>query len=616
MKVTRLATRADVDSLISWHNEHSGFVSLDTETTGLDPFTDKLTMIVMSDKDVLNESVVFDPAFATAISNLKTTQVYHNFKFDLNFLERVGVTFDYDKIRDTILMHHLIDEDAPHDLDTLVKEYYGDSYKEEFWGKHTSFGAASEAEQQEYAGKDAIYTAKLYDRFAGDPGAGGALKTTPSLATLHNSGTVRHVHALATELFRTERAGVRVDTTYLADSAAQCSVLLRDLHSDILLSGGLSVKAFERELWAREINKLYRPGPRARAWKRVECPKLNISSHKQLQEFLYDFLKLPEQTKYDKKTKSNKRTTDDDALAKIDSLHPIVPALRKYAEHYKVFGSFIEGTAERLQGGRIYPTFNVNGTVTGRISSSNPNLQNIPSQGEWAKIRGVYIPDEGNQFITADYAMLEVVIAAHFSQDPNLLKIIFEGASKHDITANALGIPRSLAKTLNFAMQYQCTDRKVKQLVGCSDKEATAIWDKYWETYAGEKLVIEECKRKVDNAEPIVNPFGRLRHFNRVGKLQWQRESAYRQAYSSLIQGTGADCTHYSYYTLGAALREKGWGRVVWQVHDEIILEVPKEHVPEAREMVKAIMVSAGEKARLSVPLSVDVSQGLDRWEK
>jgi DNA polymerase-1 len=290
--------------------------------------------------------------------------------------------------------------------------------------------------------------------------------------------------------------------------------------------------------------------------------------------------------------------------------------IQEYRGYQKTYTAFIEGTLERMRDGRIYPRFNVNGTVTGRISSSDPNMQQLPAKGEWAKVRGIYIPDTGNRLITCDYGMLEVVIAAHFSQDPNLLKIIYEGASKHDITAQALGISRSLAKTLNFAMQYQCSPRKVRQIVGCSERESEHIWNKYWETYAGEKRIVDECKQKVDRGEAIVNPFGRRRRFPARFDSQWRREAAYRQAYSSLIQGTGADCTHWAFYSVGERLVQKRVGVGLFEVHDEIVIQSAINSCAEAADVLKSTMLEAGKVANLTVPLTVDCSEPLVRWEK
>jgi DNA polymerase I len=300
-------------------------------------------------------------------------------------------------------------------------------------------------------------------------------------------------------------------------------------------------------------------------------------------------------------------------LEVLSDKNSFISMLREYRGYHKVFGSYVEGTLERQLEGRIYPSFNINGTVTGRISSSNPNMQQLPRDGG---VRGIYIPDPGFKLLSCDYGMLEVVIAAHFSQDKNLLKIIHEGASKHDITAESLGIERQLAKTLNFAMQYQCSPRKVAQILDCSQQEGEYAWNKYWETYEGEKKVVEECKAKVDSGKPIINLFGRRRHFPSTFDHKWQKEAAYRQAYSSLIQGTGADLTHRAFYKTAQYYKEQEIGRALFEVHDEIVTMPKDECVVEASAILQSTMVGVGIEAGLTVPLTVDCSEPLERWSK
>jgi DNA polymerase-1 len=239
----------------------------------------------------------------------------------------------------------------------------------------------------------------------------------------------------------------------------------------------------------------------------------------------------------------------------------------------------------------------------------------MPSRGDWTKIRGIFIPDTGNKFITCDYSQLEVTIAAHFSQDKNLLKIVFEGASQHDITAEGLGVERSLAKSINFAMQYGAGVDKIRSILQCTKKEAELALNKYWETYSGLKKLIDACHKKVDLGEPIINPFGRVRHFDKVdNRPKWDK--AYRQAFNSLIQGTGADICHTAYYRLNKELSRLNIGRTVFEVHDEIVISAKDGHYEQATELLKTNMVSVGNDIKLTVPLSVEASEPLDRWEK
>lgn len=603
MQFSKLRSEAEVMDLIAWHNANSTQLTLDTETTGLDPFNDSITAFILYGRTP-NSAIFIPGQFVHCLNALTVPRlILHNFKFDLRMLLRHGVDLRGRDIRDTMLMHHLVQEDASHALDAIVQERYEDNYKEVFWSKYKTFEEAPEAEQVEYACKDVIYTDLLYRDLLKELADTGIPESL-----------IKHTHALAYELFRTECEGIAVDLEFLTNLAVELKPEILKFQIAMRESVDAHCTAIELDLWSKQISKAYTP--RGTKWQTLPKPQFNFSSHAQVGTLLYDKLRLPEQRKKDKKTKEWRRTTDDEALAVIEPLHPICGMLRQYSEYQKVYTAFVEGTLERERGGRIYPSFHVNGTVTGRISSSDPNLQQMPAKGDWAKVRGIYIPDPGQRFITCDYSQLEVVIAAHFSQDKNLLSIVYDGASKHDITANSLGIPRQIAKTLNFAMQYQCSPIKVAQILGCGKSEATHIWNKYWETYAGEKRVIDECKSAVDSGRAICNPFGRQRHFNCDGQQQWQRAAAYRQAYSSLIQGTGADCTHYSFYTVAQQLRQRGIGKALFEVHDELVISANENACTEAKELLQLTMVNAGKVANLKVPLSVECSEPLVRWAK
>lgn len=569
-------------------------IALDIETTGLDPHKDKILSYAWS-VDGMNYS---GSKGVTGLKELilapETLFVLHNAKFDMHFLHKVGIDIPIDQVRDTMLLHHLLDENKSHGLGSIVLEQYQDNYKEEFWSKYKKFEEAPSNEADEYNGKDVLYTWKLYHDISNKLRDCGV-----------TSELVVHVHRLAAALYKTEIRGLRVDKEYLIEKGIDIKQQINELLPAMRLSAREEIELTELLTWQRELDK--RKTAKGKAG--VERPSFSFDSSKQVMELLYDQLSLPEQ----KHPKTRNPTVDDGALEALMGQHPIIPLLRRYRDSNKIYTAYIEGTLDRLHNGRIYPTFNINGTVTGRISSSNPNMQQLPREGG---IRGMYVADPGHKLLSCDYSQLEVVIAAHFSQDPNLLKIVLEGASKHDITADALGIERHHAKTLNFAMQYQCSPRKVAQILSCSLQEAQVIWDKYWRTYAKEKEVIDWCKKHVDSGTPIRNVFGRLRHFPTSFEKSWHKEAAYRQAYSSLIQGTGADCTHWAVYTTATRLEQMGLGRLLFEVHDEILIEAPFGKTEAARKVLEDTMIEAGVYAKLTVPLTVDCSDPLDRWEK
>lgn len=577
-------------------NRQGGVVALDIETTGLDRFKDKLVSVQLCAAGE-TYAVYFDAENVAELHDLHCPLVFHNFKFDLAFLLQYHVDLTKNEIWDTMLLHHLLNENLAHDLDSIVQERWNDPYKEVFWGRNKSFHEAPEQDKIEYAGKDVVYTGLLFHRLRDELAVSGVPEKLCG-----------HARKLAAALFKTEVHGVRVDLDYLTKIGADLTTKI-DAARLVMRASVPEAELVETELWYKELEK--RKTPKGRA--NVKRPAFNWDSGPQLQALIYGELGVKVVEKRNKKTREKRPTLDDEALERLQGEHPVIDMLRNYRGDQKVFGSFIEGTLERQVGGRVYPSFNVNGTVTGRISSSNPNMQQLPREGG---VRGIYVPDEGQKLLSSDFCQLEVVGEAHFSHDKNLLKIILEGASKHDITAESLGIKRQLAKTVNFAMQYLCSHYKVAQILGVSEKEGRYAWEKYWETYSGSKAIVDECKAKVDRGEPIVSLFGRRRRFPKIFESAGAKEAAYRQAYSSLIQGSCADLTHWAFYTVSESLERSGLGRALFEVHDEIIIQAAPQCIEAARGVLVDTMVAAGPANGLSLPLSTDCSEPLDRWQK
>jgi DNA polymerase-1 len=592
MEFYKLRDSKAILGLIEWHNQNSAYVGLDTETTGLSYFNDKILAIQISGLEP-DSAVFFDGTHLHLLKELKIPVVCHNFRFDFHMLRRAGVELKL--LADTMLLDHLLNENNEHGLDAIVQRRYRDNYKDVFWSKNKEYATAPEEEQVEYACKDVIYTVRLYE---------------DTLRDLKNAGVpsslVKHVHDLALALYETEYDGISLDLPYLSLIGEKLALSISSKKKEMRKLCQWECEAWELDRWNEELAK--RATPKGKAG--VERPVFNFDSSKQLVDLLYNRLKLPPQ----KNSKTRSLTADDGALAALEDKHPFIPLLRDYRADQKVFTSFIEGSLEKMHDGRIYPNFNVNGTVTGRISSSNPNMQQLPKHGG---IRGIYVPDAGYKFITCDYGQLEVAIAAHFSRDENLLKIIYEGASQHDITAAGLRIPRNTAKTVNFALQYGAGVHKLMKILECSEADAERALKAYWDTYKGLSKFINECHIKVKRHQPLINPFGRQRHFphpNSLGK--WEMLSVLRQAPNSLIQGTGADITNRAFYLVNDALRARGIGKAAFPIHDEIVISCKEGACEEAADILKSIMVGVGVEINLSVPLTVDCSAPLERWEK
>jgi DNA polymerase-1 len=613
-KVTKLHTIEAVEALIEHHNSHSKYVVLDLETSGLSPHSDRILLIGLTGYTD-DSAVLFDGSFSSPLIRLKKPIVAHNFKFDFHFLYRVGVDLRRAGLHgDSMLLDHLLDENAEHGLDAIIQRRYGAKYKDEFWSKYKTYEEAPEEEQLAYAGADILYTRRAYEDICTD------LREARIPESL-----LSHVHRLALTLYNTEIQGVKIDLPYIEKLGETLKTNIAKVYDEMRALVDTECTLIETEAFETLLDSYKTDRGRQNA----KFKEFNFSSTKQLDTLIYDVLELPEQ-----KNLKGKRTCDDDALRKLEYQHPFIPKLRQYRGDQKVYTSFIEGSLEKMRGGRIYPTFNVNGTVTGRISSSNPNMQQLPNSGG---VRGIYIPEDGYVFISADFQQLEVSLAAHFSRDKNLLAVVNEGASLHDITAKGLGIDRSLAKTINFALQYGAGVQKVQAVLKVSEKEAQHALDKYWETYSGLKGFISKCHKEVEEGRPLVNPFGRKRRFKTIDQLKeehgnkgftdrktgnyvyWWKvamQRQQRQAPNALIQGCGSDCTSRALYQTYEQLGALGMVRLAFSVHDEILLEVlnNEEACTTASHVLKSNMEQVGVDIGLTVNLKAELTAPAERW--
>lgn len=590
MLYTLLNTKGEVDSVLSALNNQP-YVVLDIETTGLDPWKGEILDVQIMGDD--SKSVfIFPGRYIESLNQVSTKVVGHNLKFDIQFLYRKGVDVSHWRYHDTMLLGHLIDENREsYSLDSYVREVFKDDYKEEFWKKYGGYEEAPQEEKYEYGAKDVIYTRELYRRM-------GQLLNE----NLIPQSLVSHVHELQSELLRTELFGVRVDLDYLTDLGVSLKLKLSNLAPEMrrLVSDDLEI--IELDMWSRKLSKFKTDKKK----QEVQKPEFNFSSSGQLKDLLYGHLGLPVQ--YNDKTKQP--STDYDSLQKIRDLHPVIGLIQEHRELEKVYTAYVQGTIDRVRDGRIYPEFRVSGTHTSRISHQNPNLGQLPKSGG---VKGIYIADDGELFSDHDYGQLEVCIEAHFTQDKNLLEIVLNGASKHDITANNLKISRDLAKTLNFASQYFCGPRKIAQIMSCSQDEALYIYNKYWETYSGVKVFKAKIDKEVDERGYVADLFGRRRRFS--VKPRWEGDKSYRQAYNFVIQSTGGQIMNNAFYKASQWIRTNKRGRGgMWTVHDSGLFSHKKPHAEDNALKVNEIMVTEGELTGLTVPLKVDYVTGCGRW--
>lgn len=346
----------------------------------------------------------------------------------------------------------------------------------------------------------------------------------------------------------------------------------------------------------------------------------NINSPKQLGVVLFEHLELP----HGKKTKTGYSTAAD-ILEKLAPDYPIVSKILEYRQLAKLKSTYADGLANFISDdGRIHGTFNQTVTATGRISSTEPNLQNIPIRMELGRlIRKVFIPEEGYVFVDADYSQIELRILAHCSGDEALIHAYQEAQDIHRITASQVfhtpfeevtDLQRRNAKAVNFGIVYGISSFGLSQDLSITRKEAGEYIDRYFETYPGVKAYLDgEVAFGKENGY-VKTMFGRRRPIPELSSSNFmQRSFGERVAMNSPIQGAAADIMKIAMIRVGRALRSRGLkSRIVIQVHDELLIETKKEEVEIVKQILKEEMEHA---ADLRVPLIADMSQGSSWYE-
>jgi DNA polymerase-1 len=394
---------------------------------------------------------------------------------------------------------------------------------------------------------------------------------------------------LSPVLVEMETAGIRIDVSVLERMSGEMGTQLDDL--------------------TRRICEI------------ADC-EFNINSPRQLGEILFDKLNLPRPRKL---RKSGQYSTAVEILEELAEQHELPRLVLEYRQLAKFKSTYVDVIPKLIdpRTGRLHTSFHQAAASTGRLSSSNPNLQNIPVRADLGrKIRGAFIPDEGWLFVSADYSQVELRILAHLSADERLAEAFLAGEDIHRRTAAAvLGLKieevtsaqRSRAKAVNFGIVYGQTPYGLAQQVGISPEEAADFISKYFEQYQGVQRYIENCLREARDSGVTRTLFGRIRQHPEINSRNGMRRGmAERTAINSPIQGTAADIIKLAMIRISEELRrEKLRTRMVLQVHDELIFEVPEDEI-SIRNTLRDLMQNV---VQLSVPLTVDVKQG-KTWEQ
>jgi len=351
--------------------------------------------------------------------------------------------------------------------------------------------------------------------------------------------------------------------------------------------------------------------------------EFNISSPKQLGEILFVRLRLDDNARL---TKTRQYRTDEEVLQRLTSKHPVIAKVLEYRGLRKLLSTYVESLPELVdrRTGRIHTTYNQAVASTGRLSSTNPNLQNIPVRDEEGReIRKAFIPEAGKIFLSADYSQIELRLMAHLSGDSGMISDFLSGQDIHAATAAKIfGVPvgdvtremRARAKTANFGIIYGISAFGLSERLTIGRKEAKELIDGYFNSYPGVKAFMDDSIRRARELGYVTTMFGRRRYLPDIhSRNQVVRGNAERNAINAPIQGSAADIIKIAMVRISERLKqEMPEARMILQVHDELIFEVEEAHVETLRTIVSEEMRGA---AALSVPLETDTGTGYNWLE-
>lgn len=519
--------------------------------------------------------------FKPFFENEAIAKVGQNLKYDIVVMKWYGIETK-GNIHDTMLQHYLIEPDMRHNLNFLSETYLGYSPVsiETLIGKkgknQLSMRTVSVEKVKEYAGEDADLTWQLYQKFQ------------PSLVENNLDSLYQKVETPVSKVLADmEYEGVALDTNFLAEYAKELNIDLLHIQTEI------------HEIAGEEFN---------------------IGSTKQLGEVLFDKMEIPYKGK--KNTKSGWYSTDEQMLQRLADKHPIANKILEFRGVKKLLNTYVEALPKLInpKSGRLHTTFNQAVASTGRLSSSDPNLQNIPIRTERGrKVRKAFVPrSENHILLAADYSQIELRLMAAMSGDENMKAAFIDGLDIHSATAaKVYGVDleavdktmRRNAKMVNFGIIYGISAFGLAQRLDIKRTEAQTLIEEYFKQYPGIERYMNEAVNSARENGYVETLLGRRRYLKEIhSKNHTQRAFAERTAINMPIQGTAADMIKLAMIDVQAEMKaRKLQSRMILQVHDELLFDVLKPELEEMRELVIDKMANAME---LEVPIIVEAGTG------
>lgn len=575
--------------------------AIDTETTSIDPMEARLVGISFATEPGIAaylplahnyEDAPKQLYFTATLQGLKPLlenpaiqKIGQNIKYDLKVLARNGITLQGVAF-DTMLESYVFDSAATrHNMDALAKKYlnYETTKFEEVAGKgkkQLTFNQVSIPIGGLYAAEDADITLRLHQYLWPKIEAIETLKSLFEQVEMPVMQVIDHI----------ERTGVRINSDFLQEQSEA-------LESQINI---LAKQAYE-----------------------LAGEEFNLSSAKQLREILFEKLEIPPL----KKTPGGVPSTSEEVLKELAEVYELPSILMEYRHLTKLKSTYTDKLPLMVnpETGRVHTSYHQAVAVTGRLSSSDPNLQNIPIRSETGrKIRQAFIPSEGYKIVAGDYSQVELRIMAHLSQDASLLKAFKEGADIHTATAaETLGIApeevtteqRRKAKAVNFGLIYGMSAFGLAKQLNISRSEAQTYVDIYFDRYPGVQQYMKTNKAHAFADGYVETIFGRRLYLPDIkARNMGIRRAAERVAINAPMQGSAADIIKRAMIDIGHWISTEAQGRVkmVMQVHDELVFEVKDAYIEQAIPKIKSLMEGA---AKLDIPLIVDVGVG-DNWDE